>query len=1599
MLALRKLESNTTDDTSLSPPQLKRGSIGRGRGRGRSRGRFGTSLKRKRGGLSVGSRNANATETSNAIPAIPDEDHSDRLWSNSMLSNLLHCGKVAEERLKKKNLGINANSQDFVEILFLEWKKIYPNSTMNSRNIKSRLSVYKKTLGDFPHPNKRRKLDASSGIAQEDVKEAKIKHEPIKTEPSDDNNSNSMSLKEHFSFILDKKADGSNSKLSDKSSNQIANDVKVEPIIEKDSIELQGENDHSVLIKSQTAGLVDEVNDEFVPENANNSLQSSISDVDKSEQLSGTTSNSQIIPEDVKVELVRDENEKQLEGDDSSRSSPTNLSRRVSVEQACPKHWCHVFHDRDKDVECVLTQQLLEIRKTLEPQFPGCDIYSPRKPKGFSASVLDQWKKYYPHSEESVKTIAHKLSKFDRGPDPDLDANGVKITPKGRVMWSQIMLNNLQEAKKLATERCNPGETIGVAWKEEWTKMYPDLKVEWRTVISRYNYHFGGIDEQENSIASRESSSDFSRETSVENTPRYNYSNDTEQKENIATPNGTVPLKSYDFDKSNSSAINMEEYQDMSLIESSNRSKVKGFRNWTHKTKSDLVETKNRIVKEHPDLELGSTEFNHLLLREYVKVNPKCMESSRSIYSKLQSIEKETGLSNDNFNDMTRSSDSESTELVKNIANDPNQGFQTEKMSTDGKPSDNHLSIIPDSNANDEDQDSSFENSTIEGFQDWSLGMIRDFIACMDTARRRHAELRENKPDEQVKLVPLLLEEWRSMYPNSTETVKTFLVKIKHLKLQKDVIKKHLVGNNSNENNDGSQDFKWHRDMIQDVIDSRRRALDIKDKALNEGKKLSFHALWASEFKRVYPNSTFTSNNLSVHFWTWRKQQQKKKRISKKTIALSEPQSDEQPRSLNSDDFDASKETKVYNAPGPWSKLYKRQLVEVGQRVEKMLQEKDTPNEVKLEGFANILHSEWKKVQKATNGTKQDVSARAINMMYSRLLRENDPSLHSINTSQRRQFISSGEADQLDDFDSKITATWTPKHNRVLRECMEGKMEDKTDEEEPISHAVFTNRIIRNWRKKFPKSSISDDDLSRRISDSMFNIETAFALAQNNNGSDIDSRTDSKNHVNKKLEKSEVGTINQAMKSNRDAYEEDAQDLFDSKTQFLWNNKSLTALFQAYIEAKDTLKTQQPVSKNVASALSFLVHKIFVKQYPHCKLSAVSLLAKYYKLLENQDAKKLFETLLEKNLISRKTKCKIENGHPNTNELANSPDSIHNSSYQQNLKDGALSKKQKGCRDLVFRTWTQEMIDDMLKTRKIAISKKKQRSEKNPADPITITDLWYDEFLKCHPDYKSTKKNLWRKYKWYTSRIKDNSATQRASSPYNSNISFKVDKSKDDESLKSKDRLTSAHKLKIKQEVDNESVKLKPIRKDVYHFIKAVLEESRIFLPQKLPEEPLLKQYNKSESLPIFLNKEVNADLPFADNSTMSTIEQCGASEFPSNLNVPNLPCLDVNETQSTTSKIKLQKMFAPSQSFMNTVTKLPSSVTVTPQVSEPNSDFDQTGNKGSASKRSSIKLPGIYYLFKNHCYIIIFNDLFDDFHLWFSFILRWGNASCSYRS
>ena len=60
--------------------------------------------------------------------------------------------------------------------------------------------------------------------------------------------------------------------------------------------------------------------------------------------------------------------------------------------------------------------------------------------------------------------------------------------------------------------------------------------------------------------------------------------------------------------------------------------------------------------------------------------------------------------------------------------------------------------------------------------------------------------------------------------------------------------------------------------------------------------------------------------------------------------------------------------------------------MEVGGRVEKMLRDPQTPNETKLKGFAQVLLDEWSKEH--PNSTE---SSRSLNMMYSRLLRLDDP--------------------------------------------------------------------------------------------------------------------------------------------------------------------------------------------------------------------------------------------------------------------------------------------------------------------------------------------------------------------------------------------------------------------------------------------------------------------------------------------------------------------------------------------------------------------------------------------------------------------------------
>ena len=38
------------------------------------------------------------------------------------------------------------------------------------------------------------------------------------------------------------------------------------------------------------------------------------------------------------------------------------------------------------------------------------------------------------------------------------------------------------------------GVSLNKAWEKEFLKSYPDLNVDWKSVLSRYNYHFGNLD-------------------------------------------------------------------------------------------------------------------------------------------------------------------------------------------------------------------------------------------------------------------------------------------------------------------------------------------------------------------------------------------------------------------------------------------------------------------------------------------------------------------------------------------------------------------------------------------------------------------------------------------------------------------------------------------------------------------------------------------------------------------------------------------------------------------------------------------------------------------------------------------------------------------------------------------------------------------------------------------------------------------------------------------------------------------------------------------------------------------------------------------------
>ena len=698
--------------------------------------------------------------------------------------------------------------------------------------------------------------------------------------------------------------------------------------------------------------------------------------------------------------------------DDSSRpASPIGAAPVIDFKWACPKHWVHMFSDPDKEIECIWTDRLLQMRDRMQDQFPGADLTLFKKPKGFAEAVLRAWKKAYPRSTENDKSIVLKFCKYDR--EHVENVAKAQEAPEISSIWTESLLESLLKSRKLAEEKAGPSPTSHMLtriWKKTWKALNPDIDCDWKIVVSRYNFHFA--------------------DTRVAELAEIVRINSTSS----CSSNGSDSTKNQK-DASATGARDVE--KDMG------EDNVKGFRTWTSKAKLDLLETKFRIAADKPELEPGSAQFNRLLLQEFQKLHPKCMESSRSIYAKVQSIEKERVKSVKVEQNGDESGEESGYEETGNKPTFSRQESDEEEEETENISPDDfmqHVKVEPVATV----------PAEIEGFEGWSLAMIRDFISCMDTARKKFAMLKEKATDGAgaggsggVKLVPLLLDQWKELYPETAETVQTFLGKIKHLKQQKDIIKKHLeqssllpkggefaesgssgASNNKRRGKSGSDGdnngFKWNKSMLPDVVKSRRRAIQRKGEALARGKKLSFHSLWAEEFRKLHPLSTFTSNNLSVHFWSWRKQQQK---LGKDDPMLDDALADSPPKKSAPRHavpppsrvfLQQQQQQQPQQNPGSatnhrgshssvWTIESKRDLLQIGKDIKARMGQH-------VPGFANLLHSAWKRDYPGRTD-----SARGLNTMFHRLIKNGITGYDTLGEDRRR-----------------LKFRWTPTHNRLV---------------------------------------------------------------------------------------------------------------------------------------------------------------------------------------------------------------------------------------------------------------------------------------------------------------------------------------------------------------------------------------------------------------------------------------------------------------------------------------------------------------------------------------------------------------------------------------
>ena len=699
-----------------------------------------------------------------------------------------------------------------------------------------------------------------------------------------------------------------------------------------------------------------------------------------------------------------------------------------------------------------------------------------------------------------------KIGRYDRS--PMMLQNDSRTSVGGRMYWSPSMIENIRSTREKAVEMFKAGGGAGSVtrlWRQEWELLYPDTNIDWKQVVSRYHYHFG----------ERRDSSDTGQDNIMVTGAR--------------SARNSVEGRAVESDNE----------------ETETREYIGGFRQWTSSMQEDLLIMRNILLAADPNIDTSSKTFSKQLLSQFKHKHPNCMESERSLLSKLRES------SNSTPAPVRTPSKPKFIKPVSKAVVTPKKNPAVDIM------------------------------SDIEGFDDWNLGKVRDFISCMDRARRKYTDMKEADP--QMKLVPLLLAEWKNIYPDTVETVRTFLVRIRYLKTNKESIKAKLgehdllprmsveesatnsiadtaddVGEDKDDEEPSPKSsiyekFVWDSaSMMPVVISTRAKAIAKQQREAAQGRRISYAKLWIKEFLKIYPNCPYTANNLSVHYWYWSKDKDKKSGDA--------PAPEKVRKSAHHVAHIDDEDSEIIEGPD-WMDDHLEELRRLGEKVNKMLTESVKGEKDRKLQFSRLLHSVWLSLHPGSSETED-----SLMIVYNRSLTVTDTKLPVKLTPTPRP---SQEV---------VEVKWTPAHNKLLRQIVK-TLRDKGE--------YIRVNVVKEWSKRFEK--MDWEVLSSRIDDCGLPQPAHYVRVK-----------EKKVESPKKVAATESSSVKPGQES------EHTGSGLNARGQMRWTQTAVTDLLECHklgLKAKNSHPTKK---------LADLVHQKFKQRHPYCPIAPNVLLTKCY---------------------------------------------------------------------------------------------------------------------------------------------------------------------------------------------------------------------------------------------------------------------------------------------------------------------------------------------------------------------------------------------------